>query len=74
MSSPGKLLQIAATIQSRVSNIEEHMKTNALPQASFAISSPLEVQLPPALSAERDQALEALTDLHALLSAHCRIL
>ena len=67
MSSPKGLSQLAATIQSRVFDIEDYMTKNGTAQASFQTDSPLEVQLSPALLRAREEALEALTNLHALL-------
>lgn len=67
MSSPKSLSRLAATIQSHVSNIEDYMKENDMAQASFDIDSPMDIQLSPPLSKVREEALEALTDLHALL-------
>lgn len=67
MSSPKSVSQLAAIIQSRATDIEDYLIKNGTAQASFNTDSPLEVQLSPALSRAREEALEALTDLHALL-------
>ena len=67
MSPSGNLSQLAATIHSRVSQIEDYMKKNDVAHATFDIDSPVDVQLPPPISGLREETLEALSELHELL-------
>ena len=62
-----RISELAATIQNCTAEIEEFMSMHNVPQATFDIDSPLTVDLPPSLSNAREEALDALDQLHALL-------
>ena len=62
-----QILELAGVIHARTVKIEEFLSVHNVPQASFDIDSPLAVPLPEPLSSAREEVLDALDQLHALL-------
>ena len=67
MHPSAQILELAGIIHTRTIKIEEFMSVHNVPQASFDIDSPLAVPLPGSLSSAREEVLDALDQLHALL-------
>ena len=67
MVSTARISELAATIHTHVDEIERFMSVHSVPQASFDIDSPLAVPLSEPLSHAREEVLDALDQLHALL-------
>ncbi|KAK6065091.1 o-methyltransferase [Seiridium cupressi] len=67
MSPSRSLSELAALIQNRSASIEDALKSAGLPPPSFAVGSPLALPLSPELEDTRDELVEALDELRALV-------
>ncbi|KAK9422181.1 putative S-adenosyl-L-methionine-dependent methyltransferase [Seiridium unicorne] len=67
MSPSRSLSELAALIQTRSASIEDALKSAGLPPPSFAVGSPLALPLSPELEDTRDELVEALDELRALV-------
>jgi len=65
-SSP-RISEMTATIYTRAVEIEKFLLEHNVPLASFNIDSPLAVYLPETLSIAREEILDVMDQLHALL-------
>ncbi|KAK6086414.1 O-methyltransferase [Seiridium cupressi] len=67
MSPSRSLSELAALIQNRSASIEDALKSAGLPPPYFAVGSPLALPLSPELEDTRDELVEALDELRALV-------
>jgi len=64
-----RIVELATLIFANTEKIEEYLIANSLPLPSFDEDGPVTLQLSPELQAARSAALNATTELHALLQS-----
>ena len=62
-----QIIELAAQISANTSNIHEYLASNALPFPSFDEDGPVDLKLSPKIAGARMAAINAATELQALL-------
>ncbi|KAF2864873.1 O-methyltransferase-domain-containing protein [Massariosphaeria phaeospora] len=67
MAAPSRIVSLATSIEQNTRIVDTYINENGLPSPSFAASTPPDIPLPAEISKAKDEALEAMDELQALL-------
>jgi hypothetical protein len=65
--APSRIVELSTIIDENTRKVDEYFIANGLPTPSFAPSTPPDLPLPPHIGQAKEDALEAMDELQALL-------
>ena len=68
MATRSRIYELSQLINDKTKDIDNHLASSNLPTPSFDLHAPPAIPLPPALAKSRDEILDAIEELQALIA------